>query len=86
MFIADAFRLRDAMSAPASLLFVVGVTAFVVTDRVSPGCANCRRELPLAEVRLGDGCHRLALSDERASPSIRGARPLASMGEVRPPS
>lgn len=67
VFLVDAIRLRDAVTAAGSLLFVFGVIAFLAAERLPTRCPSCRRALieePRATPALCDECRTSKSHDE----------------------
>jgi hypothetical protein len=78
VFVVDAILLRDLVSAAGSVLFVVGVLAFLAGERVPTRCASCRKPLtshPPIAVCVCEDCRAREDSDEPA----RAIAALASL-------
>lgn len=80
MFVVDAVRLHDAISAGASLLFVVGVIAFVRAERLPEGCASCGRPLPSDGISRNGRCYECHVLESAREEPTDGLQTHASAG------
>jgi hypothetical protein len=63
IFAADAVRVRDAISAIGSVLFVVGVIAFVIAERLPPTCRRCSSPIGDPQATVAAPCSDWGLLD-----------------------
>jgi hypothetical protein len=73
VFGVDAVRQRDATTAAASAMFVVGVLAFLIAERMPHRCSDCRRPLP-AGSEPGELCDKCRARQARRLARATGER------------
>jgi hypothetical protein len=75
VFLADAVRQGDVVSAVASAMFVVGVASFMVADRLPDRCWACRRRLPRGSeepLLLCHGCRLVVVTEHLGDVPVDG--------------